>query len=222
MVLRIQPEGSCPVCIQPRVRRFGKQLPTCGGAECAIELRARQVRGNEYGNRGGGPPATEAARYSAVHARARRALKGMPCALKDGSCAGRLEVALRPDVRADQLRADPGDDRFYFFGLNVADGYRNLCRSHHAREGGLQAAVRRDKAVASAVAIERLREAHAAQSCDPDCLVCDTFSRYDEISEALLHIHLVPRRSRRWPGAPVDRAGQDARACRHGLPLVAR
>lgn len=194
MVLRIQSEGSCPVCTRPRVRRSGKQLLTCGGTGCAIELRARRVRGNEYGNRGGGPSATEAARYSAVHARARRALKGMPCALEDDSCAGRMEVALRPNIHADQLRTDPGDGRLYFFGLNVTDGYRNLCRSHHAREGGLQAAVRRDKAVANAVAIERLRGLHAEQPCDPDCLVCDTFSRYDEIRETLLHVHVVPRR----------------------------
>lgn len=105
-----------------------------------------------------------------------------------------MEAALRPDIHAGQLRTDPGDDRLYFFGLNVTDGYRNLCRSHHAREGGLLGAVRRDQAVSDAVAIERLRRMHASQACDSACRICSMFSRYDEFREALLHVHVVPRR----------------------------
>lgn len=216
MVVRIQSEGDCPVCGQPRVRAHGRQLQTCGQPRCAIELRARRVRGNAYGNRGGGPKATEAAGYSAVHARARRALRGMPCALDDASCKGRLEVALRPDAPTDLLRVD-ADGRAYFFGLQVTAGYRLLCRSHHGREGALQGAVRRDETVANALAVERLRSQHSKESCEPGCFLCRAFALYDEALNGLLHVHIVPRKF--GDGLPLpwtpQQAAEDARAA-HG------
>lgn len=190
-----QEEGDCPVCFSFRVRpsksyrRNG--LATCGSRACSYELKARKTRGNVYGDRGGGPPATTDAKYSAVHARARRALRGTPCAMADETCAGRLEAALRPDAPAHLLRHD-GDGGMYYFGLDVLEGYRNLCRSHHGREGALRAAAQRDADLAIVLLVQRARGEHG-ELCPPPCAGCSALRAYDEAVKNL-HLHVIPRR----------------------------
>lgn len=130
----------CPICGQPRIKSNWRLLKTCGKKPCVYELSASQTRGNKYGNRGGGPGrSTGQVTYSAVHTRARRAIsKETGCALLDGTCDGRLELALRPGLPAVSI-AFSKDHRNapYYTGLDTENAYRYLCRSHHSREGGL-------------------------------------------------------------------------------------
>lgn len=179
---------SCPVCDRPTIRRGRRALLTCGAAPCSTELRARRVRGNAYGNRGGGPGRSATANYRAVHARARRAFRGKPCDLADGTCRGRIEMALRDGLPAELLRTSPTGS-VYYGGLQTEEGYRPLCRSHHSREGGLRGAARRSAAVAVAAALELLRE----HTCSGACAVCADLVSYDA-AVARLHVHIVPRR----------------------------
>src|ERR1051326_7188677 len=124
----------CPACGAPQARRGARVLLTCGSRTCSYELRARRTRGNKYGDTGGGPKPRTDATYGAVHTRARRALRGEPCALADHTCRGRIEASLREDAPQEWLRVDPDTGRPYFSGLAVTDGYQNLCASHHRRE----------------------------------------------------------------------------------------
>lgn len=136
----------CPVCGNPlglgKATGSGgrRKLKTCGRKSCAYELKARSTRGNEYGDRGGGPRRTTTVSYSAVHARARRDLRDVEeCSLADDTCNGRLEVALKRDLPPEQLATSCERHGFslYYTGVDSGAGYRKLCRSHHAREGSL-------------------------------------------------------------------------------------
>lgn len=177
----------CPVCLGFRVRRSGRALLTCGSRHCAYELRTRPKRGGPY--YGGRPAPSENIRYNSAHARARKQLQGRPCAEADETCSGRLEAALRPDMPTEMLRyADDGTP--YYSGLDATLGYRNLCRSHHAREGALVATLSRHPYLRDAFRLEQVRAAHA-EECPGACLTCVNFERYDDaLREAL---HLVPR-----------------------------
>lgn len=125
---------TCPVCGASRIRRHGRALLTCGDRACGYELRGRRTRGNVYGDTGGGPiPSTDVS-YGAVHTRARLALRGLPCAMADDTCSGRLEASLREDAPKEWLRVDPDTGRKFFSGLDARDGYQRLCASHHRRE----------------------------------------------------------------------------------------
>lgn len=173
---------TCEICDKPRVR--GKRWPydllmTCGSKECSYELRARKVRGRKYGNRGGGPGRQDFATHSAVHARARKVFKGRPCDLLDDTCSGRIESALRPDFPKDLLVKDPFGGSMYYPGKNTEDAYRPLCRSHHLREGSLNAASARSPRVELAVVSDRIREEHGDCECSV-CLLIDDISAMGE------------------------------------------
>lgn len=127
---------TCIACGAPSVRRGGRQLKSCGSLPCSTEIRARALRGKIYGDRGGGPVATTNVQYNGAHNRARKQLKDEPCALKDASCLGRSEVALRPGLPETMVSVD-SEGRKYYAGLESSVGYRRLCRSHHGREGAL-------------------------------------------------------------------------------------
>jgi hypothetical protein len=128
-------------------------LKTCGNPSCSYELRARATRGNIYGNRGGGPARKLIVQYTGAHKRARMVLKDDPCALSDESCRGRLEVALRADAPKERVFLDERRGIFYYSGPDQREGYRRLCRSHHAREGSATQVIARitDPELAEAV-----------------------------------------------------------------------
>lgn len=175
-------DGYCPVCFQPRVRRERGELATCGDPACSYELRARKLRGNVYGDTGGGPEPSEEITYNAAHSRARKQLRGQGCAEADDTCSGRLEAALRPDLPAEFLRVtDAGVT--YYSGLDATIGYRNLCRSHHAREGQLMSALRRNPELLAARVAEWVRKRHTG--CESGCSVCTALSAYDAAVGAL-------------------------------------
>lgn len=136
----------CPICEQPRIRRGGRGLLTCGSSECATALRALRTRGRTY-DRADYPDWPSRARtpnatYGAVHSRARRIFKGQGCVkVADGTCKGRIEVALRADIPQEALRREPERNVLYYGGLDTENAYRPLCRSHHSREGALRTAL---------------------------------------------------------------------------------
>ena len=174
--------GYCPVCFQPRVRRERGELGTCGEPSCSFELRARKLRGNVYGDRGGGPQPSEEITYNSAHNRARKQLRGQGCAEADDTCSGRLEAALRPDLPAELLRATEAGV-VYYSGLDATIGYRNLCRSHHAREGQLMSALRRNPELQAARVAEWARQRHTG--CESGCAVCSALTTYDAAVKAL-------------------------------------
>jgi hypothetical protein len=175
----------CPVCFFPRVRRNSRDLLTCGRASCSYEVRTRGLRGNIYGDCGGGPTATEEISYTAAHYRARKQLKGRPCAQKDSSCSGRIEAALRPDISEDLLRIDEDGQRYYS-GLDSTVGYRNLCRSHHAREGQLFSTLLRNPELRDARVIEFFRKYHE-ETCTLSCEMCDALKQYSSLRAHILN-----------------------------------
>lgn len=69
--------------------------------------------------------------YALVHKRARNALP-MECALSDGSCHGRLEVAFAHDTPAEFRRRSVYGGREMEWSVRVEDYFR-LCLSHHQR-----------------------------------------------------------------------------------------
>lgn len=71
------------------------------------------------------------ASYNAIHNRARKSLPN-ECQHGDATCRGLLEVALRRDAPAEDLRTS-SRGHLYFVGENIEDGYLRLCRSHHRR-----------------------------------------------------------------------------------------
>lgn len=177
--------SKCGVCGKPCVK--GKRWPyellmTCGNTECSYELRARKVRGRKYGNRGGGPGRQEFASHSAVHARARRMFRERSCDLLDDTCSGRIESALRPDFPKDLLVKDPFGGSTYYPGKNTEDAYRPLCRSHHLREGSLNAASARSSRVELAVVSDRIRNDHG----DCACKICLLINDIEVIGETIL------------------------------------
>lgn len=175
-------DGYCPVCFQPRVRRERGELGTCGDPACSYELRARKLRGNVYGDTGGGPEPSEEITYNAAHNRARKQLRGQGCAEADDTCSGRLEAALRPDMPAELLRATEAGV-VYYSGLDATIGYRNLCRSHHAREGQLMSTLRRHPELQAARVAEWARKRHTG--CESDCAVSSALNAYDAAVSAL-------------------------------------
>ncbi|WP_333743533.1 HIT family protein [Streptomyces ardesiacus] len=175
-------DSYCPVCFQPRVRRERGDLNTCGDPVCSYELRARKLRGNVYGDTGGGPEPSEEIRYNSAHHRARKQLRGQGCAEADGTCSGRLEAALRPDLPMDLLRTTEAGVAYYS-GLDATIGYRNLCRSHHAREGQLMSALRRHPELQAARTAEWVRKSHG--ECESGCGVCSALDAYDAAVSAL-------------------------------------
>jgi histidine triad (HIT) family protein len=180
--------GDCPVCFAPRVHRNARDLRTCGDPQCGYTLRGRGNQGRPY--MGGRPPASEEIGYNAAHARARKQLRGQPCAEADATCSGRPEVALRPGLPEESLRVAPDTGAKYFSGLDSSIGYRVLCRSHHAREGGLMAALSRYSYLATSFAIEQMRSLHSDE-CAGECTACAALKQYDEAAAGVLH--LVPR-----------------------------
>lgn len=172
----------CPVCLSYRVRRSGRELLTCGSPACSYELRGRKLRGNVYGDTGGSPEPSEEITYNAAHHRARKQLRGQGCAEADATCSGRLEAALRPDLPAELLRATEAGV-VYYSGLDATIGYRNLCRSHHAREGQLMSALRRHPELQAARVAEWARKRHTG--CGSDCAVCSALNSYDAAVSAL-------------------------------------
>jgi hypothetical protein len=208
----------CPACGEPRVRRHGRALMTCGKTMCGYEMRARRLRGNVYGNRGGGPRRRAAPTYGAIHVRARRAFVGMPCALADNSCAGRIEMALRVDIPTRLLTTSP-EGSPYYPGFNTEDAYRPLCRSHHAREGALRTAAQRSPAVAAGVIHDRLRAEHECVA--GSCAVCDLLAQFDAVAEALVEAETaaIEYRAARPPSASLQERDH-VDVCERGHLLV--
>jgi len=209
------PDEVCPIGCG-RIRAFredGRYLLTCGESSCVNEMRARKVRGNVYGNTGGGPGRKEHPSYGAIHSRARRSMKGQPCTQADDTCAGKIEAALNPRIPIEELSVDPDTGALYYAKLDTERAYRPLCRSHHVREGNLAAGVRRDPVVARAIRVEAVRNDHRCD--DMPCEVCELLFRHDQAIKLLLEgdavLHVVPRR--KGDGLPLPWTPQQERRC---------
>jgi hypothetical protein len=60
----------------------------------------------------------------------------------DETCGGQLECAFNYNADPEFVRYD-SEERPYFVGRDLRDGYRRLCQSHHNRYGFTTADVRR-------------------------------------------------------------------------------
>jgi hypothetical protein len=79
-------------------------------------------------------PADEPPTYSSVHGAARKLLAGRECASSgDGTCAGRMQAALRKRVPEKYLQENASGTKF---SIRVGD-YFPLCQSHHFRYDGI-------------------------------------------------------------------------------------
>jgi hypothetical protein len=68
--------------------------------------------------------------YQGAHKRHQKVLAGRPCASQDGSCQGRLEIALNHATNEARLRLD--SRARLLFSVDERD-YLVLCVSHHRR-----------------------------------------------------------------------------------------
>ena len=81
-------------------------------------------------------PADNPPTYGSIHGAARELLAGRACAgFGNGTCAGRMQAALRKRVPEKYLQESPQGSKF---SIRVGD-YFPLCQSHHFRYDGVGA-----------------------------------------------------------------------------------